>query len=540
MSKVSITKSKLDELAASVSEKSGGSLPLTIDEMRDAVDGISSAPTLQTKSVTPTESAQTVTADAGYDGLDEVDVGAISSTYVGSGISTRSDSDLFRDSEYVVVPSGYYESESYFQFPIGTEGTPTATKGNVSNHSIDVTPSVTNTEGYIGGQTKTGTAVSVSASELVSGSETKTANGTYDVTNLAELVVNISGGGGGGSASDPVRFIDYDGTVLHSYSVEDFMALTAMPANPTHSGLTSQGWNWSLADAKAQLTKYPEAGLTIGQMYITDDGKTRLYVRFEEGRLHPYLGICPNGTVVVDWGDNSATSTLTGTSLTTVQHTDHEYASAGDYVITLTVSSGSFAFYGVSNTAHILKKNTTTTLNIHRVYANCLERVEVGANAHIGNYAFRNCYSLASITIPDSVTSIGNYVFYGCYSLASITIPDGVTSIGTSAFSSCHSLASITIPDSVISIDVSAFINCYSLASITIPDGVTSIGSSVFNNCYGMAEYHFLSITPPTLDATSAFTNIQSDCKIYVPAASLTAYQTATNWSTYASYMVGE
>lgn len=30
----------------------------------------------------------------------------------------------------------------------------------------------------------------------VEGSETKTANGTYDVTNLAELVVNVSGGGG--------------------------------------------------------------------------------------------------------------------------------------------------------------------------------------------------------------------------------------------------------------------------------------------------------------------------------------------------------
>ena len=29
----------------------------------------------------------------------------------------------------------------------------------------------------------------------VEGSETKTANGTYDVTNLAELVVNVSGGG---------------------------------------------------------------------------------------------------------------------------------------------------------------------------------------------------------------------------------------------------------------------------------------------------------------------------------------------------------
>lgn len=78
--------------------------------------------------------------------------------------------------------------------PAGTAGTPTATKGTVSNHSVSVTPRVTNATGYITGSTKTGTAVTVTASELVSGSETKTANGTYDVTNLAELVVNVAAG----------------------------------------------------------------------------------------------------------------------------------------------------------------------------------------------------------------------------------------------------------------------------------------------------------------------------------------------------------
>lgn len=72
-----------------------------------------------------------------------------------------------------------------------TAGTPTATKGSVSNHSVSVTPSVTNTAGYIAGGTKTGTAVTVSASELVSGGETKTANGTYDVTNLASVTVAL-------------------------------------------------------------------------------------------------------------------------------------------------------------------------------------------------------------------------------------------------------------------------------------------------------------------------------------------------------------
>ena len=160
-----------------------------------------SAPTLQTKtkSYTPSETAQseTVAADVGYDGLQEVSVsvGAISSTYVGSGITRCSSSDLTASGATVSVPSGYYSSNASKTVSSGTAGTPTATKGTVSNHSVSVTPSVTNTTGYITGSTKTGTAVTVSASELVSGSETKTANGTYDVTNLASLVVNVSGGG---------------------------------------------------------------------------------------------------------------------------------------------------------------------------------------------------------------------------------------------------------------------------------------------------------------------------------------------------------
>ena len=71
-------------------------------------------------------------------------------------------------------------------------GTPTATKGSVSNHSISVTPSVTNTAGYITGGTKTGTAVTVSASELVSGNLAITDNtASTDVTNYATVSVNI-------------------------------------------------------------------------------------------------------------------------------------------------------------------------------------------------------------------------------------------------------------------------------------------------------------------------------------------------------------
>lgn len=163
-------------------------------DMADNIGDIQTSPTLQMKSVTPSESAQAVTPDVGYDGLDEVDVAAIPSNYVGTGVARKSSSDLTSSGATVNVPAGYYEDAASKAVAGGTAGTPTATKGAVSNHTVEITPSVVNTEGYINGGTETGTPVSVSASELVSGSETKTANGTYDVTNLAEIVVAIPSG----------------------------------------------------------------------------------------------------------------------------------------------------------------------------------------------------------------------------------------------------------------------------------------------------------------------------------------------------------
>lgn len=150
----------------------------------------SQSPSLQAKThITPTESSQTITADSGYDGLSSVQIDAIDSTYVGTEVTRRTSSDLTASGATVTAPAGYYESSVSKSVATGSAGTPTASKGTVSNHAISVTPSVTNTTGYITGGTKTGTAVSVSASELVSGTLSITSSGTKDVTNYASASV---------------------------------------------------------------------------------------------------------------------------------------------------------------------------------------------------------------------------------------------------------------------------------------------------------------------------------------------------------------
>ena len=290
----------------------------------------------------------------------------------------------------------------------------------------------------------------------------------------------------GGTTPGDITFYDYDGTIVTSWTLEELATKTALPGYPSHEGLICQGWNWSLADLKTTNRK-----MKVGAMYITDNGKTRIYIRLEEGRTSPMLGVCPNGTVTVDWGDGTTPDTLTGTSTSTVKWTPHHaYAAPGEYVIKLTVD-GAMGFYGTtsSNQYSAILRYSSGSDARNYVYPNSVQKIEIGSGVtSIGVSAFYDCYSLASVSIPNGVTSINSYAFYNCYSLASITIPNGVTSIGDYAFNDCSFLASVSIPNGVTSIDNYAFNDCYSLASITIPNGITRIGDRTFYCCYSLAS----------------------------------------------------
>ena len=138
-----------------------------------------------------------------------------------------------------------------------------------------------------------------------------------------------------------------------------------------------------------------------------------------------------------------------------------------DYTV---ISIGRSAFSGCKSLASVTIPNSVTT---------------------IGYRAFNDCKSLVSISIPKSVTTIDGQTFRGCSSLTSVAIPNSVTSIGDDAFSGCKNLASVDIPNSVTSIGEYAFCDCESLASVIIPKSVTSIGNGAFKGCNRLYLYQY-------------------------------------------------
>ncbi len=169
--------------------------------------------------------------------------------------------------------------------------------------------------------------------------------------------------------------------------------------------------------------------------------------------------------------------------------------------------------YSVSN-----GKITITDCSTSVTYVTIPSEIDGYPVTSIGDYAFYNCSSLASIEIPSGVTSIGSSAFWGCRSLESIEIPSGVTSIGSWAFQGCRSLASIEIPSGVTSIGSWAFLGCTSLASIEIPDRVTSIGERAFDNCISLESVSFGENSQLTSIGEDAFSNCSSLESIEIPS----------------------
>lgn len=140
-----------------------------------------------------------------------------------------------------------------------------------------------------------------------------------------------------------------------------------------------------------------------------------------------------------------------------------------------------------------------------RMFRNCssIASITLPSTLKRVNSAFVGCTGLTTLSFPDELTEIGSQE--GCTGLTSLTIPAGVTindfkctnctaltninlkgSVGTeipaNAFSGCTALKSINLFESITTIGDNAFKDCTSLTQLTMPASLASIGKYAFQN----------------------------------------------------------
>lgn len=140
-------------------------------------------------------------------------------------------------------------------------------------------------------------------------------------------------------------------------------------------------------------------------------------------------------------------------------------------------------------------------------------------NGELGSYAFTMAQALTRILLPTNITKIPYGCFYNAWgnnTIAELVIPEGVTSIEENAFYNCR-IKNLILP-----------------STLTTIAGTGGVATSAFNN---QAIVTINATTPPTA-TTTPFNSSYKPAVIYIPAGTLEAYQTATNWSRYSDLFV--
>lgn len=450
----------------------------------------------------------------------------------------------------------------------------------------------------------------VTASNLTPGNIKKGVTVDIGCREYPDSVTSVTGtyeGEGGGTGSDvdedaDVLFIDYDGTPLFGYSADEFLSLLSLPPNPSHDGLVAQGWNWGLADAQAFVQENRTA--VIGQMYTTDDSKTRVYVTIPETYKTVDIAFWGNNAATqmdIDWGDGTAHWTQTGVGKIGNRHT---YAAGGDYVISVSVTGGTvdlLGYYGYSGFIGAYDTSSSSSGD-YGPFWGMAKKVEIGSGVkNLRPAAFYNCVNLESISIPQGVgiaSTLARNLFNYCSRLKAIVLPSGAANtyalasqfasqasalkyvsfpkVGVSSFtgdqefSACGSLQRMVLPSGPTTLPsgvVGVGAPFKGIKRVAVPSGYTTVDlSSLTGAGHGILiktiilpstiteltgysvlpildAIHVKATTPPTLPS-NALRSIQTDYKIYVPYSAdhsvLNAYKNATNWSAYAAHIMEE
>ena len=230
---------------------------------------------------------------------------------------------------------------------------------------------------------------------------------------------------------------------------------------------------------------------------------------------------------------------------------------------------GSSAFFNCTSLTGITIPNTVTSIGIAAFRYSGLTTASIGNGVTtIGEEAFKDCSALATVSIGSGLTTIGNNAFYACWALTQFNVdeaneaycsdggvlfnkdkttllqypagktettyavPASVTSIAKYAFAVSNALTEVTLPEGLTDIAEYAFAWCRNLTKISLPESLDNIGKLAFVECTALTEMTVLATVPPTV-GSRAFNSVSRTIPVYVPAASLAAYQAAEVWNEF-------
>ena len=147
----------------------------------------------------------------------------------------------------------------------------------------------------------------------------------------------------------------------------------------------------------------------------------------------------------------------------------------------------------------------------------------------IGSHAFYQCYDLAYVSIPNTVTSIGEDAFSRS-ALKEVNIGNSLKTIGDYAFDHCSQLQAVILPNSVTTLGQNAFSHCYQLKHVVFGSSLSYIGGYAFYNTKNLESLTCRGTTPASMPSSAFDNDSYSKATLYVPSMSIGAYQGVSMW----------
>ena len=394
--------------------------------------------------------------------------------------------------------------------------------------------------------------------------------------NLATAIDSIPSGSSDSNEEFLVRVIDYDGTIIKQAYLNIGDTFT-LPTPPTHTGLVFQSWS-SPENITNNTVTVVDNDIIIGATYTTVSGHNEIEIVLD---TTTGLTISTSLSGSIDWGDGN---TETGSGEIT-----HTYSDYGTYIIAndftappLITGNDIFAVKGY----HLAVAGDYVTPS--QVGTHALKYITIAEGTNLGNLTE---LLVPCVIYPPGTTSITLRGSSGKNAIRYIVIPNTVTSLSGN-FNRYHTLKYLNLPNSIISapnlysisssngfyqtavkdyatisgittIPLTAFTQAFLLEKLILREGITTLDNG--NTALGSSQLFSLkyikfpstietvSGLPPTaqyetvydfsscssIPTLSAITTISSGAKIKVPQSLYNDWIVATNWSTYAGYIIG-